>query len=114
MVHSVPPLGSEGHTVAKRPCLDCHLPTTGTRCPACTTRANVHRGSAAQRGYDAEWRRLVARVLVRDRWVCHICGRPGADSGDHVVPLSRGGARLEAGNVRAAHLGCNSAKGNKV
>jgi 5-methylcytosine-specific restriction endonuclease McrA len=28
------------------------------------------------------------RVLARHRGICHVCGRPGSDEVDHVVPLS--------------------------
>lgn len=42
--------------------------------------------------------------------VCHLCGEPGADTLDHVVPLSRGGSN-GVGNLRPAHRGCNSRKG---
>lgn len=36
--------------------------------------------------------RLARAVMERDHGVCHVCGRPGADEVDHVVPLSEGGA----------------------
>ena len=53
--------------------------------------------------------------------LCHICGEPGADAVDHVVPLTRGGAD-EAWNLRPAHhnrpnsrgIKCNRAKGHKL
>lgn len=31
-------------------------------------------------------------VLERDDTICHVCGHPGADEADHVVPLSQGGS----------------------
>lgn len=41
---------------------------------------------------------------------CHICGRPGADTADHLVPVKYGGANtLE--NCRPAHRRCNSRRG---
>lgn len=49
------------------------------------------------------WRKLVAYVLERDASICWLCGHPGADSGDHVVPLKHGGAELDPENVRAVH-----------
>jgi 5-methylcytosine-specific restriction enzyme A len=30
--------------------------------------------------------------MERDGGICHVCGRPGADQVDHVIPLSEGGA----------------------
>ena len=31
-------------------------------------------------------------ILNRDHGVCHVCGQPGADQADHVIPLAEGGA----------------------
>lgn len=31
------------------------------------------------------WRtRIVPRILKRDHYICHVCGKPGADQVDHV------------------------------
>lgn len=61
-------------------------------------------------------------VFERDGWVCWLCDGsvprdakwPDSDSAsmDHVVPVSLGGPH-DFGNVRTAHLGCNSARGNR-
>ena len=40
---------------------------------------------------------------------CWLCGRPDADSVDHVKPLRRGGMHALA-NLRTAHRACNWAK----
>ena len=63
-----------------------------------------------------------AVVFERDGWVCHLCGgtidpglrgrHPMAATIDHVVPLARGG-RHSYGNVKAAHLRCNSSRGDR-
>lgn len=37
------------------------------------------------------WHRDREYVLERDDWTCHICGRPGADTVDHLIPQSQGG-----------------------
>ncbi|HEX5119827.1 MAG TPA: hypothetical protein VFW65_31970 [Pseudonocardiaceae bacterium] len=29
---------------------------------------------------------IVPRILARDRYLCHVCGGPGADAVDHVIP----------------------------
>ncbi|MCK9497119.1 MAG: HNH endonuclease [Dehalococcoidia bacterium] len=55
------------------------------------------------------WRRTVAKVIARDRGVCHLCSQPGADTADHVVPRARGGSDDEA-NLKAAHQSCNQRK----
>lgn len=68
--------------------------------------ANTPRGS--------RWRRVRAMVLERDGYVCWLCGLPGANSVDHVLPVSKGGATHDPANLRSAHFSCNSKRGNKV
>jgi 5-methylcytosine-specific restriction endonuclease McrA len=53
---------------------------------------------------------------------CHLCGEaidynrprfhPRGPSMDHVIPRSKGGL-WERGNLRPAHYGCNSSRGNR-
>lgn len=63
-------------------------------------------GWAHSTGHDrtrtAEWKRTVARIHTRDRGICHLCGGPGADAVDHVIPVSGGGADDDA-NLAAVH-----------
>lgn len=64
----------------------------------------------------------VATIYERDRWRCGLCSKridqalsyphPMSRSIDHIVPLSCGGTHT-AGNLQAAHLRCNVAKGNR-
>lgn len=49
----------------------CPERVDGGLCPAHRRKANQRRGSAAQRGYDSQWRRLRLRFL-RER--CDACG----------------------------------------
>ena len=56
------------------------------------------------------WRRLVAQIVERDGGRCRLCGRPGADSADHVKRLADGGSD-EPSNLRAAHVACNRQRG---
>lgn len=42
------------------------------------------------------------RVMARHHGTCHICGKPGADIIDDVIPLAEGGKPTEA-NKRPAH-----------
>lgn len=62
-------------------------------------------------------------IAERDGWTCHLCDLPvdpairgrvrEARSFDHVIPITRGG-RHEASNIKLAHFGCNSRKGNRL
>lgn len=57
-------------------------------------------------------RRLTAATLARYGTVCHLCGRAGATTADHLTPRSRGGQDT-LDNLRPAHLRCNQSRGNK-
>jgi 5-methylcytosine-specific restriction endonuclease McrA len=61
------------------------------------------------------WQRRKARIIRRDRGICHICGQPGADSADHDQPYALGGQDTDA-NLRAVHHDvpprCNRVKGS--
>lgn len=67
------------------------------------------------------WRKLAQQVL-REETVCWMCGQPidfnappwtrYAPSVDHIVPRSLGGNVWDRRNLRAAHFGHNSARGN--
>lgn len=67
------------------------------------------RGTARERGYDAEWRRLRAVALLRDRHCCQSCGSPATEV-DHITPLHLGGARLQLVNLQALCSRCHSEK----
>lgn len=45
--------------------------------------------------------------------VCWLCGLPGANSADHVIPRSQGGAVFDIANLGPAHRKCNYARGNR-
>lgn len=56
-------------------------------------------------------------AILRASDVCHICGRPGADAVDHVIPLARGGADAASNKAPAHHdvaPYCNRRKGDKL
>lgn len=59
------------------------------------------------------YRRLRLEVLDRDWRICWLCGHPGADTIDHVIPKSHGGPD-ETWNMRAAHHSCNSQRGDRT
>lgn len=57
----------------------------------------------------SRWQRIRKQLLAEND-ICWLCGHPGADSIDHVVPIRRGGEPFELSNLRPAHFGCNSRK----
>ena len=106
-------------------CLDCGKVTPkppsrskkAGRCPDCARahqrRRDAARGTAAQRGYDAAWRKVRALVLERDNWTCGYCGL-AAITVDHRIPLAEGGARLDPSNMIACCRSCNVRRGGGV
>jgi len=57
--------------------------------------ADQARGTAEQRGYGSEWKRLRKLVIKRDKYQCQECRRqgrvtPGQDV-DHIVNKAQGG-----------------------
>jgi 5-methylcytosine-specific restriction protein A len=69
--------------------------------------ANVARGSAASRGYDARWRRL-RLMFLREHPLCALCGAPATEV-DHIIPIRLGGSN-DAANLQALCKSCHSAK----
>jgi len=105
----------------KLSCLDCGVPTARSRCDACFEKKKAiliprQRLSTAARGYDSEWNRVRLSILKRDNFICYRCQKnlEGNDATvDHIIPLSRGGARLDRTNLAACCRSCNSQKKNK-
>ncbi len=100
-----------------RPCLDCQRPTrNGSRCPSCSqqraARRDRQRGTRSQRGYTNDWWRTVQRAIAEQPY-CTLCGATTDLTGDHIVPLSRGGSNHPS-NVRVLCRSCNSARGNRT
>lgn len=63
------------------------------------------------------WQRVKAQVIRRDGGICHLCGRPGADTADHLTPTTHGGALYDPTNLAAAHHDvwphCNRVRGDR-
>ena len=105
-----------------RPCLDCGKPARGNRCELHrrSQRDAMNRPTAAARGYDSAWRKVVREVVTNHvlthGWTCPGYGRaphPATDlSGDHVISLADGG-QSTAANVRILCRQCNSRKGRR-
>ena len=64
-----------------------------------------------QRRDYAAYNRARRQVLSHST-ICHLCGLPGADTVDHLVPFSRGGSAAVS-NLRPAHRECNSRRGDR-
>jgi len=103
-------------TRVQRPCLTCGAPCTASRCPSCTrARQRVRdawRGSARQRGYNAEYERNRKLVLAASDGVCAWCHRRPATTVDHTIPLAKGGTN-EIGNLIPSCGLCNASRGSR-
>jgi hypothetical protein len=69
-----------------------------------------------------EFRQMRARLLAHSD-VCIMCGHAGSQAADHVIPVARGGARLDPDNLAPIHgtdgcptcgRKCNNDKGDKL
>lgn len=73
----------------------------------------------SDRPRGASIQRRNRRILAASD-ICHICGEPGADGVDHVIPIAKGGTE-DPSNLRPAHhkqpnsrgQRCNMIKGKK-
>jgi 5-methylcytosine-specific restriction endonuclease McrA len=77
------------------------------------TSAGRARGTYTAKAWGGPKRlRAIVFALYGDR--CWLCGKPGARTVDHVVPISKGGAMFDVANMRPAHMSCNQSRGNRV
>jgi len=55
------------------------------------------------------------RELVYARYgtTCYLCGKKGAKTIDHIIPIIKGGTH-DIKNLRPTHKICNKKKGNKI
>ena len=86
-----------------RICLGCGRIIGRGRCPIC--------GTTTARGYGGDWEKVRRQVLERDEYRCRLrlegCTET-ATAVDHVVPMSKGGARLDPANLRSTCASCNA------
>lgn len=115
-------------------CRECRTPCgtrgrydAGCRCAACRTAKAESTRDYLPPGYAHHWISPVERVALyeRDGWTCQLCGDAVrldvgyldrlAPSLDHIEPQSLSLVPdHRAENLRTAHRGCNSARGNRV
>jgi 5-methylcytosine-specific restriction protein A len=64
--------------------------------------------ATSRRVVPGDWKTRKAKVLRRDRGICHVCGGPGATEVDHLLNVARGGnhelSNLAAIHARPCHL----------
>ena len=104
-----------GDFVPLRPCGVCSQPCPGGRCSKpghWKGGYRPRRPSVLTGTYGAGWRALVAAVLLAAARRCAYCDGP-ANTGDHVVPHSKGGTSTHE-NVVAACSWCNTSKGART
>lgn len=55
----------------------------------------------------------VRATLATYGTVCWLCGLQGANSADHIIPRSKGGAVYDLLNLGPSHRRCNESRGNR-
>ncbi|MGE0583468.1 MAG: HNH endonuclease [Steroidobacteraceae bacterium] len=102
-------------------CLKPTLPTLGSPLAKARTgnslwRPDSERGTAAERGYGAAWRKLRALVLARDQGLCQACLKTGrttpATQVDHIRPKATGGTD-EPSNLQSLCRPCHDEKSRR-
>lgn len=106
---------------AKRPCRQPMCPgKTQDRNGYCEAHAHLasgwnkaERGTAEQRGYGAEWRKLSKAIQKRDRYLCQPCLAAGrvtpSAAADHRIPKAEGGTD-DPDNLQAICDDCHKLK----
>ncbi|WP_078906556.1 HNH endonuclease [Streptomyces sp. NRRL S-378] len=95
-------------------CSSCQkLRPLGTQCPCAGSRRRyAPKPHARAKGrYDYRWQKSRAAAIAAQPW-CSFCGTGSDLTGDHILPLSRGGTS-DPSNIRVLCRSCNSARGNR-
>ncbi|MCP1652694.1 HNH endonuclease [Pseudomonas nitroreducens] len=73
----------------------------------------AERGTAEQRGYGSDWRKLSKAIQQRDRYLCQPCLKlrrvSPSVAADHVIPKAEGGTD-DPDNLQAICAECHKAK----
>jgi 5-methylcytosine-specific restriction enzyme A len=98
-----------------RPCATPRCPVLVEKghCPAHGGTGLRRHGTAAQRGYGADWQRVRAAYAAAHPWCeWHLFrgARVAMAVVDHRVPLRQGGARLAPSNLQALCRSCHAVK----
>jgi hypothetical protein len=90
---------------------------------ACCKKANRDRRRDMERGAETVEVVPLPALVRRDKGICHIClaavrldvdlMHAMAPTRDHILPVTKGG-KTEWANIKLAHRGCNSRRGNRV
>lgn len=90
-------------------CAPCSTTHDTPRCP----NRKPTRGPSSKVTGRRDWRKLKRQIIKRDNGICWICRESGADSVDHLQPVSMGGTN-DPENLKAAHLLCNQQRGARA
>ena len=72
------------------------------------------RGTPTQRGYGSEWRKLRAKIMERDGYLCQVCRANGrlteAREVDHIVNKASNDGNDDPSNLQAICVKCHREK----
>lgn len=94
-------------------CLKCFalIPHGQTYCAKHTKPRAKPKASRVKRGLDYTYDKH-RKVTLSLSGLCILCGRPGANSADHIIPRKHGGDN-SLWNLGPAHRNCNYSRGSK-
>lgn len=88
-------------------CRELALPKNHGKCGEHTRAAwgGSSRPSSTERyGMSGSAQQSLHREVLREQgYLCYVCGLPGADEVDHIIPIHLGGARKDKANLGAIH-----------
>jgi 5-methylcytosine-specific restriction enzyme A len=93
-----------------RACVVCGRPSTDGYCP--DHRPTPWQSSKRRQRMGLSggaWQAVRQKVLARDRGLCYLCDRDGADQVDHLVEVGAGGSNALT-NLASCHASCHARK----